>query len=77
MGNLLDKEASRELERKERRKVITVPGIKDKVMTIKINSQLYAQFTQINKAYGLTNSSAANMIIADYVQSKKSILEEC
>ena len=49
---------------------------KNKMISAKVNDQLYAQFTEINKAYGISNNSALNMLIATYVKDKKDILDE-
>lgn len=48
---------------------------KNKMISAKVNDQLYAQFTEINKAYGISNNSALNMLIATYVKDKKDILD--
>ncbi len=48
---------------------------KNKMISAKVNDQLYAQFTEINKAYGISNNSALNMLIATYVKEKKDILD--
>lgn len=49
---------------------------KNKMISAKVNDQLYAQFAEINKAYGISNNSALNMLIATYVKEKKDILEQ-
>lgn len=49
---------------------------KDKVISAKVSSSMYATFTAINKAQGLSNNSAINMIMSEYVRSKKYILNE-
>lgn len=47
---------------------------KDKVITAKVYPQTWADFTAINKAQGMTNNSVINMLISEYVRSKKEIL---
>lgn len=48
---------------------------KDKQISAKVNSGMYAMFSQINEAQGLSNNSALNMIISKYVRENKGILE--
>lgn len=48
---------------------------KDKVITAKVYPETWADFTAINKAQGMTNNSVINMLISEYVRSKKEILE--
>ena len=49
---------------------------KDKQISAKVNDKVYALFTQINKAQGISNNSALNMIISRYVRENKGILDE-
>lgn len=49
---------------------------KDKQISAKVNDETYKMFTQINKAQGLSNNSALNMIINKYVRENKGILDE-
>ena len=49
---------------------------KDKQISAKVNSETYAAFTEINRALGMSNNSALNMIIADYVREKRYVLED-
>ncbi len=49
---------------------------KDKQISAKVNEATYNMFTQINKAQGLSNNSALNMIINKYVRENKGLLEE-
>lgn len=82
MGNLKDSIAAKEAAEKTTGKVKknTVQKIagKDqgKMISAKVNEAVYAQFTQINKAYGMSNNSAINMLISNYVLEKKDILED-
>lgn len=41
-----------------------------------MNERMYGLFTQINKAQGISNNSALNMIISRYVRENKGILKE-
>ena len=50
-------------------------GSKDKQISAKVNNTTYDMFTQINKAQGLSNNSALNMLINRYVRENKSILD--
>lgn len=79
MGDLLEKAKAKEKIEKEVKahpiKKMTSTG-KNKMISAKINDQLYAQFAEINKAYGISNNSALNMLIATYVNEKKDILEQ-
>lgn len=51
-------------------------GVKDRSFSGKINSGVYELFTAINKKNGLSNNSALNLIITEYVREKKYLLEE-
>lgn len=48
---------------------------KDKVITAKVYPDTWASFTAINRAQGMTNNSVINMLISEYVRSKKEILK--
>jgi len=50
-------------------------GVKNKPISAKVNEVVYKQFTDINKAMGLSNNSAINMIINKYVRENKGILD--
>ena len=50
-------------------------GFKDKQISAKVNGNMYATFSAINRAQGISNNSALNMIIAKYVRVNKGILE--
>lgn len=79
MGDLFEKVQAKEKIENEIKvhpvKKMTSNG-KNKMISAKVNDQLYAQFTEINKAYGISNNSALNMLIATYVKEKKDILDE-
>lgn len=51
-------------------------GTKDKQISAKVNLKVYNLFTQINKAQGISNNSALNMLINKYVRENKGILDE-
>lgn len=51
-------------------------GSKDKQISAKVNGNMYATFSAINKAQGISNNSALNMIITKYVRENKDILDE-
>ncbi len=44
---------------------------KDKVITAKVYPETWQIFTEINKAQGMTNNSVINMLLSEYVRSKK------
>lgn len=79
MGDLLKKVQEKEnLTSSQKthpvKKIASSTG-KNKMISAKVNDQLYSTFTEINKAYGISNNSALNMLIATYVKEKKDILE--
>ena len=57
-------------------KISSKDGSKDKQISAKVNSNVYALFTEINKAQGISNNSALNMILTKYVRENKAILDE-
>ena len=46
-----------------------------KVLPTYIPVSTYEQFDEINKAYGISNNAAINMLIRDYITSKKGVLD--
>ena len=46
-----------------------------KILPTYIPVSMYEQFEAINKAYGISNNAAINMLIRDYITSKKSVLD--
>ena len=56
--------------------IISKDGAKDKQISAKVNMKMYSAFTTINKAQGISNNSALNMLIAKYVRENRVILEE-
>lgn len=84
MSRLLDGVQAKEQVQKEKpivkkpaavTKIVTSDG-KDKQISAKVNAKTYAMFTQINKAYGLSNNSTLNMLISEYVRDKKDVLKD-
>lgn len=57
-------------------KIVSREGAKDKQISAKVNRNMYHVFTKINRAQGLSNNSALNMIIAKYVRENKELLDE-
>lgn len=56
--------------------IAKVNGSKDKMISAKVNSVTYEQFTDINKVFGMSNNSSLNQLIAKYVLENKKVLEE-
>ena len=57
-------------------KIISKDGAKDKQISAKVKMKMYNAFTTINKAQGVSNNSALNMLIAKYVRENRFILDE-
>lgn len=57
-------------------KIMSNDGMKDKQISAKVNEKSWENFTKINKAQGLSNNSALNMIINKYIRENKGIIEE-
>ena len=57
-------------------RIITSDGEKDKQVSAKVNNKTWENFTKINKAQGLSNNSALNMLINKYVRENKAILDD-
>lgn len=86
MGKLLDNVEAKELlenniQEKAKKKSVATDiasnnGSKDKQISAKVNERMYGLFTQINKAQGISNNSALNMVISRYVRENKGILKE-
>ena len=66
--------ANKETETKKLEAKTESVSKKDKVVTAKVYPETWADFTAINKAQGMTNNSVINMLISEYVRSKKEIL---
>ena len=84
MASLLDKVNAQETAKKpktsEKKKAVSQialsGNVKNKQISAKVNGELYAAFTRINRAQGITNNSALNMIMSKYVRDNKILLEE-
>ena len=81
MASLFDKVTENENQKntaKEKTAVkkIAKNNIKDKVVSTKFNSDTYKQFSEINTKMGITNNSALNMILAQYVRDHSDWLDE-
>ena len=46
-----------------------------KILPTYIPVSMFEQFDEINRAYGISNNAAINMLIRDYIMSKKSVLD--
>lgn len=57
-------------------KIMSNGGMKDKQISAKVNEKSWENFTKINKAQGLSNNSALNMVINKYIRENKGIIEE-
>ncbi len=68
------KEAPR-IHRSAVSKITDSSSSKDKQISAKVNEKIYKAFTDINKAQGLSNNSALNMLISKYVRENNDILE--
>ena len=71
-----EKKSKSSIGRKSSVLVIADNSGKDKQISAKVNEKVYGIFTQINKAQGISNNSALNMIISRYVRENKGILDE-
>ena len=74
MGDLIKKNKFKERENNliiEEKSVVKkiaknkVP--KNKMISASVNAENYDNFTKINKARGMSNNSALNLLIADYI----------
>ena len=63
-------------EKKETRERRVVSSGRDKGVYIKVNTEIYDDFTKINKKRAATNNGMINMLIAEYVRNNKEWLEE-
>ena len=90
MPSLLDKVNAQEANQEKKTNKLPVPTTKkepavkqithntsqkDKQISAKVNEEIYKMFTQINKAQGLSNNSALNMILNKYVRDNKGLLD--
>lgn len=71
-----EKETSNVIRKAPVEQIISKDGAKDKQISAKVNMKMYNVFTMINKAQGMSNNSALNMLIAKYVRENRVILDE-
>ena len=71
-----EKETSSVVRKAPVDQIISKDGAKDKQISAKVNMKMYNAFTTINKAQGISNNSALNMLIAKYVRENRVILDE-
>lgn len=58
-------------------KMTTHKGLaKDKAISAKVNSDMYSTFTLICQSQGISNNSAINMILNNYVRDHAYLLED-
>ena len=82
MGKLLEaineqEQSSQEtVIHKSAAKKIMSSSKKDRQLSVKITNEMFNQFTQINKARGMTNNSALNMIMAEYIKDNARWLDQ-
>lgn len=69
-------ELNKNEEKSAIKEIAKVNGSKDKMISAKVNSATYEQFTEINKVFGMSNNSSLNQLIAKYVLENKKVLEE-
>lgn len=55
--------------------ILLTHTVKDRRLTFRISSQLYNQFSAINKQICASNGSIVNMLIAQYVREHQDMLE--
>lgn len=75
-GTRTQNDSSDSRRHKTLNKISSKGSSKDKQISAKVNSNVYALFTEINKAQGISNNSALNMILTRYVRENKGILDE-
>ena len=62
-----EKELALPQEEKSAVKKIAKKEKENKMISASVNAENYAVFTRINKTKGMSNNSALNMLIAEYV----------
>lgn len=81
MGRLKDKIEKAEAQTNTEKKNVVQQIVKDnkrsdmRQISAKVNRITYEKFTEICKLNGMSNNSCLNMIIAEYVREKSSLLE--
>lgn len=73
---LKEKEERNSIKKAPVERIISRDGAKDKQISGKVNMKMYSAFTAINKAQGVSNNSALNMLIAKYVRENRFILDD-
>lgn len=68
--------ATKETKKVDTEGVISPVQKKDKVVTAKVYPETWAEFTAINRAQGMTNNSAINMLISNYILEKQALLKK-
>lgn len=68
--------ATKEFKKNDVPEAVTSVQKKDKVVTAKVYPETWADFTAINKILGMTNNSAINMLISNYIIEKKSLIKK-
>ena len=48
---------------------------KDKILSIRMYPDTWANFTEINRKRGMTSGSVVNMLIADYIEKNRDWLD--
>ena len=75
MGDLIKKNKFREKEETviEDKSVVRkiAKASKNKMISASVNIENYEEFTKINKSKGMSNNSALNMLIADYINQNR------
>lgn len=71
-----DAEAEKIKQERKSTRTRVVSGGRDKGVYIKVNTELYDEFTQINKKKAATNNGIFNMLLAEYVRNNRDWLEE-
>ena len=70
-NKFIEKEKKLPQEEKSAVKKIAKKEKENKIISASVNAENYAAFTRINKAKGMSNNSALNMLIAEYVEKHK------
>lgn len=73
----LQAEEKAEPKEKNRTIVSNIAGTnnKNKLISAKVNEEVYSKFKKINKARGMSNNSTLNMLISAYVDENKHLID--
>ena len=82
--NIADKIAEREQRKAETvhvenetiETIARKPRVKDKMISLRVNSSTYTRFKKICDAKGFTANSALNGLISDFIRDNKDYLED-